>query len=58
LGGDCMDDLRGLREDAGLAEMLGYRPPSPEAARKFLDRFHEDALIEQAQQALALERSS
>jgi hypothetical protein len=58
LGGDCIDDLKGLREDEGLAEMLGYRPPSPEAARKFLDHFHEEALIEQAQQALALERSS
>lgn len=58
LGGDCIDDLKGLREDEGLAEMLGYRPPSPEAARKFLDHFHEEALIEQAQKALALERSS
>lgn len=38
--------------------MLGYRPPSPEAARKFLDHFHEEALIAQAQQALALERTS
>ena len=58
LGGDCVDDLNGLREDAGLGEMLGYVPPSPEAARKFLNHFHEDALIEQAQQALALDRTS
>ena len=58
LGGDCVDDLNRLREDAGIAAVLGYAPPSPEAARKFLNHFHEDALIEQAQQALALERSS
>jgi hypothetical protein len=58
LGGDCVDDLNRLREDAGIQEVLGYAPPSPEAARKFLNHFHEDALIEQAQQALALERSS
>jgi hypothetical protein len=58
LGGDCVDDLNRLREDAGIAEVLGYQPPSPEAARKFLNHFHEDSLIEQAQQALALERSS
>jgi len=58
LGGDCVDDLNCLREDAGLPEVLGYAPPSPEAARKFLNHFHQEALIEQAQQALALERSS
>ena len=36
LGGECLDDFARLREDAGLAEMLGHELPSPEAARKFL----------------------
>lgn len=39
LGGDCVDDLNGLREDPGIREVLGYAPPSPEAARKFLNHF-------------------
>src|ERR1017187_8008948 len=36
LGGDCLDDFERLREDDGLAEMLGYGIPSAEAAGKFL----------------------
>ena len=35
LGGDCLEDFDRLREDAGLAEMLGHEVPSSEAARKF-----------------------
>lgn len=59
LGGDCVDDLERLREDAGLPELLGYEVPSPEAARKFLNQFHEDALVSEArQQALALGEAS
>jgi Transposase DDE domain group 1 len=55
LGGDCVDDLERLREDGGLAELLGYEVPSPEAARKFLNQFHDEALVSEAQQqALAL----
>jgi hypothetical protein len=50
LGGDCVDDLERMREDAGLSELLGYEVPSPEAARKFLNQFHEEALISKAQQ--------
>ncbi len=48
LGGDCLDDFARLREDAGLETMLGYAVPSPEAARKFLYAFHEEAKIEEA----------
>ena len=48
-GGDCLEDFDQLREDAGLAEMLGHAVPSAEAARKFLYQFHEEAQIEQAQ---------
>jgi hypothetical protein len=57
-GGDCLEDFDALREDAGLAEMLGHAVPSAEAARKFLYQFHEGEKLEQAQQALAGERVS
>jgi hypothetical protein len=50
VGGECLEDFDRLREDAGLAEMLGHQLPSPEVARKFLYQFHADELIEQAQQ--------
>ena len=59
LGGDCVDDLERLREDPGLSELLGYEVPSPEAARKFLNQFHEDRLVSEAQQhALTLGEAS
>jgi hypothetical protein len=38
--------------------MAGYQMPSAEGARKFLYRFHQDALIEQAQQELAADQVS
>jgi len=50
VGGECLEDFDRLREDAGLAEMMGHAIPSPEVARKFLYQFHADELIEQAQQ--------
>jgi hypothetical protein len=53
-GGDCLDDFQRLREDAGLAQMVGHEMPSPEAARKFLYGFHEEDRITQAQQSLAI----
>jgi hypothetical protein len=52
LGGDCIEDLERLREDEGLWEMLGHEVPSPEAARKFLYEFHDEAKLEQAQKEL------
>src|ERR1019366_5230993 len=39
VGGDCLEDFDQLREDAGLAEMLGHALPSAEAARKFCISF-------------------
>ena len=57
-GGDCLEDFDPLREDAGLAEMLGHAVPSAEAARKFLYQFHDAEKIEQAPQELAAERVS
>jgi hypothetical protein len=49
-GGECLDDLARLREDGGLAELLGHEIPSPEAARKFLYQFHDAERIEAAQE--------
>ena len=46
LGGDCVDDMKRLRDDAGLAAILGYRPPAAETSRQWLDGFHDDALLE------------
>ena len=45
VGGECFDDFERLREDPGLSEMLGHGIPSPEAARKFLYQFHDEAKI-------------
>ena len=58
VGGDCLEDFDQLREDAGLAEMLGQAVPSAEAARKFLYQFQDEGKIEQAQQELAPGRVS
>jgi len=51
-GGDCLDDFDYLREDKGLAELIGHELPSSAAARKFLYEFHDEQEIEQAQQQL------
>jgi len=58
VGGDCLEDFAHLREDAGVAEMVGYEVPGPEGARKFLYQFHEEENIEQAQQQLGLNQVS
>ncbi len=47
LGGECVDDMCRLREDKGLGAMLGYTPPAPETARQWLDRFHDERLMEE-----------
>ena len=46
LGGECLDDCEGLRRDRGLAALLGYDLPAASTARQWLDRFHEEALLE------------
>jgi len=51
-GGECLDDFDYLREDEGLAELIGHELPSSAAARKFLYEFHDEQEIEQAQQQL------
>lgn len=57
-GGECVDDLRFLREDVALSRLLEARFPSPESARQFLYQFHEDRLIEEAQQKLPPDRKA
>ena len=49
-GGECVDDIKRLRQDPGLAEMVGHALPSPEAARQFLYAFHAEEKIAEAQQ--------
>jgi hypothetical protein len=51
-GGECIDDFDYLREDEGLAELIGHQLPSSAAARKFLYEFHDEQEIKQAQQQL------
>lgn len=55
VGGECLEDFERLREDAGLSELIGHGVPSPEAARKFLYQFHEEAKIEEAKRRRAPE---
>ncbi|MBM4043818.1 MAG: IS1380 family transposase [Planctomycetes bacterium] len=52
VGGDCLDDFDRLREDPGLAGMLGHAVPSSKAAGQFLYQFHDGRKIEQAQREL------
>ena len=54
-GGDCLDDFDYLREDKGLAELIGHELPSSAAARKFLYEFRDEQEIKQAQQQLRCE---
>ena len=51
LGGECVEDMRRLRDDAGLSGILGYLPPAPETARQWLDKFHEESLMLEPLQA-------
>ncbi len=59
LGGDCIDDLTRLRQDRGLAALLGYELPAAETARQWLDRFHEPELLkDRPQQGSFIPRES
>ena len=44
-GGDCLDDIRMLREDKALCALLGHELPSADVLRRFLERFHEPSLF-------------
>jgi len=45
LGGECIDDMQHIRDDAGLAGIVGYTIPAPETARQWLDGFHDEELM-------------
>jgi len=49
-GGECVEDFERLRQDPGLAEMIGHELPSPSAALQFLYAFHEEEKISEAEQ--------
>jgi hypothetical protein len=47
-GGDCMQDINILRQDAAMEKMLGYAVPSTRAVGDFLARFHDEEKLEAA----------
>jgi hypothetical protein len=49
-GGERVEDFERLRQDPGLAEMIGRGLPSPRAAVEFLQVFHQEEKIEEAKQ--------
>jgi hypothetical protein len=48
-GGECLDDLEVLRQDAGLCRLLGEKLPSADVVRRFLYACHDERLIQEAQ---------
>ena len=45
LGGENIEDVQHIRDDAGLAGIVGYTLPAPETARQWLDSFHDETLM-------------
>jgi hypothetical protein len=52
-GGECLDDMKLLAADKGLCRLLEREMPSPETVRNFLYAFHDEGLIDDAQERLA-----
>jgi hypothetical protein len=50
-GGEHMEDMDLLREDAGLCRMMGRGFPSADVVRDFLVASHDEALLERAAKA-------
>jgi len=50
-GGDCYQDMTVLLADEGLQRLLGYRLPSPDSVRAFVNAFHDERAIEHAKAA-------
>jgi hypothetical protein len=48
-GGECLDDIGVLQADTGLGRLLERTLPGTDVLRRFLYRFHDERLIEQAQ---------
>jgi hypothetical protein len=53
VGGECVEDLERLREDAALSKLPGHDFPSPRAALEFLYQFHDEPKIEEAKRRCA-----
>jgi hypothetical protein len=49
-GGDCMQDIERLRQDAGVTKMLGYAAPSERCVADFLEAFHDPEKVAQARE--------
>lgn len=59
LGGECPDDLQKLRQDQGLAVMVGYELPAPPTVRGWLELCHDDeALLERPKQGSFIPQES
>lgn len=44
-GGERVDDFKRMREEGTLGDLLGYEPPTPSSALRFLYGFHDEALL-------------
>ena len=53
VGGECVEDLERLREDAALSKLLGHDFPSPRATLEFLYQFHDEQKMEEAKRRRA-----
>lgn len=47
LGGECPEDFERLRQDEGLAAIVGYKLPAAPTARQWLERFHDEEALSQ-----------
>lgn len=50
-GGEHIDDFQILRDDEGLAELVGYEMPSPTRAKEYLYAFDEGMELSRTEQA-------
>jgi len=53
LGIERLEDLDVLREDEALSRVLGYQTPSARSTRDFLEKFHDQDLVEAARHEAA-----
>lgn len=44
-GGECLDDIRVLRDDKALCALLGHALPSADTLRRTLEMFHDERLV-------------
>lgn len=59
LGGECPEDLQKLREDRGLAVLVGYELPAPSTVRGWLEKYHDEkAMAERPAQGSFIPRES